>query len=445
MHQNDWLSPTALQKALLQPIHTAGFQRYRRQAPYFMDYLAHQLKELYSPEALSSMGLTIYTTLDTMVQRAAEAALTKGLQRLERIRPALRRKRPADQLQGAIIVLQPKTGAILAMVGGRSYAVSQFNRIAQAKRQPGSLFKPLVFLSALDQFTVADPLSNTPKTYTIDGKPWLPRNFKPSAPATVSLREALAQSMNVATVNLAMQVGLEQVVADADRFEFSTPLEPYPALALGAFEMIPLELARAYCVFAADGVLPYLLSVTEVMDEAGDPIERRHLNIQRVTSPAKAYLMTSLLRSVVTDGTARSLATKGITYPVAGKTGTTNDYRDAWFVGYTPNILALIWVGFDNGRSMRTSGAVAALPIWADLMRAIPHHISNSAFRVPDGITRKSICLDQGHAAPKEPCANPQTEVFLADQTATAASDQQRPSNPFKKLFDGVKNFFKRR
>jgi penicillin-binding protein 1B len=287
-------------------------------------------------------------------------------------------------------------------------------------------------------------LSNAPRSYTIDHQTWTPHNFKPSALKTVSLREAMVQSLNVAAVDLAMQVGLSRIVDNAQAFEFSTPLAPYPSLALGAFEMIPLELARAYCAFAADGVLPYPLSVREVVDESGAPLERRHLSIQRIMPPEKAYLMTSLLRSVVKEGTARSLTARGIHFPVAGKTGTTNDYRDGWFVGYTPNILALVWVGFDNGRSIRATGSSAALPIWADLMQSIPHHISNDGFRVPAGIIQKPVCLDTGLLANKGACPATRMEVFLAKQLPDGTCHLHRPSNPIQNMFKEVKNFFKK-
>ena len=184
----------------------------------------------------------------------------------------------------------------------------------------------------------------------------------------MTVRRALAKSLNLATVDLAMQVGLDRIVNIAKAFHFSTPVKPYPALALGAFETIPLELARAYCAFAADGELPYPLSLKEAVDEKGQVLERRQMTIERVTSPAKAFIMSSMLRSVVTEGTARALLDRGISFPVAGKTGTTNEFRDAWFVGYTPDILALVWVGFDNGDSIHLAGATAALPIWADLV-----------------------------------------------------------------------------
>jgi penicillin-binding protein 1B len=421
MHKNGWLSDSGLQGVLVSPIHTAGFEEYGREAPFFMDYLEGQLQKLYKPEALSSLGLSIYTTLDTRVQAAAENAVQNGLKRLERLYPAVRRQDSEQQLQAAAIVMQPRTGAILAMVGGRDYSVSQFNRMTHARRQPGSTFKPFVYLSALDRFTPISRLSNMPRTIEKNGTIWRPKNFEPDAPPVVTLRSALAHSYNLATIDLALKVGLEKILDTTSSFHFSTPLKPYPSIALGALEMIPLEVARAYCVFAADGIQPYPLSLKSVLDENGQVIERRHMNIERITSPSKAFIITSLLQSVVKEGTARNLKKMGVKGPVAGKTGTTNDNRDAWFVGYTPDILALIWVGFDHGDSIGMTGSAAAMPIWADLMTHIPQYLSQTDFRMPPGVVRCSVCLQSGCLANENRCPEIVEEYFLK---------QNAPSRP---------------
>lgn len=443
MHKQGWISDGALETVSAMPVKAAGLSVYGNKAPYFIDYLSEQLKTLYSPETLSSLGLRIYTTLDTQVQAVAEKALAKGLSRLERDYPRLKRSEPAKRLQGAIIVIQPKTGYILAMVGGRNYNESQFNRITQSRRQPGSAFKPFVFLTGLDSFTPASFLSNAPKSYEVDGKIWEPQNYEPDSEERVTVRRALAKSLNLATVDLAMQIGLDRIVKTASAFHFSTPVKPYPAMALGAFETIPLELARAYCVFAADGVLPYPLSLKEVVDENGTILERRHMTIERVITPAKAFIMSSLLRSVVTEGTARSLEAMGVSCPVAGKTGTTNDYRDAWFVGYTPDILALVWVGFDNGDSIRLAGAAAALPIWTDLMNAIPEYISEAWFRMPPGVVRSTVCSESGQIAIPNVCPEPREEFFLEENVPTEYCTMHRQVSLFEKVREGIKNVIK--
>ncbi|MEJ2100468.1 MAG: PBP1A family penicillin-binding protein [Desulfobacterales bacterium] len=438
MHRYQWIAETELQAVLKEPVKAVGFMVSDKKAPYFIDYLAEQLNALYRPQDLSSLGMSIYTTLDTQVQIAAENALTKGLERLENSNPNLQREALAEKLQGAIVVMQPETGHILAMVGGRNYSVSQFNRITQAQRQPGSAFKPFVYLSSLDQFTPTSLLSNDPKSYTVDGKLWEPQNFEPVTEYTVSLKDALKKSYNLATVDLAIKSGLEKIVDISRRFHFSTPVKPYPSAALGAFEVIPLELARAYCVFAAEGVQPFPLSLKGVVDEHGRILEHHHLNIERLITPAEAFIMNNLLQSVVRDGTARSLQWHGISWPVAGKTGTTNDFKDAWFVGYTPDILALIWVGFDNGDSIEATGAAAALPIWADLMNAIPRYRSDMEFKVPEGVERIRVCPVTGLKA-VDGCPQPTEVYFLTGHTPTADCPLHAKRGIAGKIIKGVK------
>ena len=441
MQKQGWVSEEELLSALARPVETSGFEHYAKRAPYFLDYLAQQLKVLYSEEVLTSFGLSIFTTLDTQVQMAAEKALKQGLARIEKANPSLKRSEPEKKLQGAVIVMQPKTGYLLAMVGGRNYNESQFNRATLAKRQPGSAFKPFVFLSGLDKFTTASWLSNEPKTYTIDGKPWEPHNYAPMSETRVTMRSALAKSVNLATVDLAMQIGIDRVIDTASAFQFSTPLKPYPSLALGSSEVIPLELARAYCAFAADGVLPNPLSLKEVLDEKGQILERRHSEIESVTTPAKAFLITSMLRSSIEEGTTRPLKGMGISFPVASKTGTTSNLKDAWLVGYTPDILALVWVGFDNGDPIHASGSSAALPIWADLMNAIPHHVSGEWFMTPPGVETRIICSESGKLA-SGLCPNPREEVFLTE-TPKEGCPIHGGWDPFKKVIQGVKDLFK--
>ena len=439
MHRWQWITETALQAVLKEPVKAIGFTVSDKKAPYFIDYLAEQLNALYRPQDLSSLGLSIYTTLDTQVQIAAENALAKGLVRLESSNLNLRREALEEKLQGAILVMQPETGHILAMVGGRNYSVSQFNRITQAQRQPGSAFKPFVYLSSLNQFTPTSLLSNDLKSYTVDGKLWEPQNFEPVTEYTVSLKDALKKSYNLATVDLAMKSGLEKIVDIARRFHFSTPVKPYPSAALGAFEVIPLELARAYCVFAAEGVQPFPLSFKGVVDERGRILEHQHLNIERLITPAEAFIMNSMLQSVVREGTARSLQRHGISWPVAGKTGTTNDFKDAWFVGYTPDILALIWVGFDNGDSIQATGAAAALPIWADLMNAIPQYRSDMEFKVPEGVEKIRVCPVTGLRA-VDGCPEPTEVYFLAGHTPAADCPLHAKSGIAGKIIKGVKD-----
>ncbi|MCP4368575.1 MAG: hypothetical protein GY797_10760 [Deltaproteobacteria bacterium] len=426
-----------LKAALSSKVEPSGFNLQEKKAPYFIDYLSRQIETLYPAKVLNSLGLSIYTTLDTQVQAVAERALKKGLARLEKSNPELRRKKVEEKLQGAVIVMQPKTGYILAMVGGRNYTASQFNRITQSRRQPGSAFKPLVYLAGLEEFTPTTRLSNEPKTYLINNKEWEPQNFSPSDEFNVSLRMALVKSYNLATVDLAMKTGLDNIVNTVAGFHFSTPVKPYPSLALGAFEVVPIELARAYCIFAADGMLPYPLSLKDVTDENGKLLKQKHMNIERLTSPAKAFIISSILRNVVTEGTAQSLISRGISWPVAGKTGTTNDFRDAWFVGYTPDILALVWVGYDNGDSVFSTGSAAALPIWADLMNSIPRYVSESWYKMPPGVVEETVCSESGLVAHKG-CPEPVEEIFLKEKVPTVSCPIHNKPGLFRRLFNGL-------
>jgi len=441
MQRHGWITAQEDAAARQAPVQPAGVNTHHSTPAYFIDYLSGQLAELYAPEALASLGLSIYTTIDTQVQQAAETALTKGLARLEAAMPADRASASAaEPLQGAVVVLKPQTGAVLAMVGGRDYGLSQFNRITQARRQAGSTFKVFTYLAALeDNFTPISALSNEPRTYMVDGKPWQPRNAGTLDTPVISLREALARSVNRATVDLAMRIGLDAVVRTAQSFGFSTPLKPFPSLALGAVDVIPLELARAYCVFPAAGLLPNPVGLRDVFDDRQQPLTRRHMTVRRVVSPARAFLMTSLMRSVVIHGTARGLADWGIQFPVAGKTGTTNDSRDAWFVGYTPDILILVWVGYDSGAPIHASGAGAALPIWAALARAIPHQITGADFSAPPGVEAVTICARDGFPALNGGCGETMTEWFPEGKVPEAAGRLEPPDSALQRLMQTIK------
>ncbi len=441
MHKNGWLSPEKLQEALSSPLNPAGYNVYGKKAPYFMDALSSQLRDLYTPEILAGLGLSIYTTLDPQVQSAAEEALARGLARLEANNPLLNRDDPGKKLQGAIVVMQPKTGYVLAMVGGRDYSVSQFNRVTQARRQPGSAFKPFVFLAGLDKFTPASILSNEPRSYKVEGGVWKPQNYATIPETRVNMRMTLARSINIATVDLAVKVGLERIIDTAKSFGFSTPFKPYLSLSLGAAEVIPFELARAYCTFAADGVLPYPLLFKAVLDENGTILERRHMGIERVISPAKAFIMTSLMRSVIEEGTGRSLKNRGISFPVAGKTGTTNSFKDAWFVGYTPDIMALVWIGFDDGSSIHVTGSSGSLPIWADLINAVPQYISGDWFKMPPGVIKKAVCPESGQLV-RFQCPDRVEEFFEVDNVPNEKCTIHGLDGIFQRFLGGIKDFF---
>jgi penicillin-binding protein 1B len=383
-------------------------------APYFVDYVRQQLQELYSSEVLEREGLTIYTTLHAEIAGAAEQAVEEGLKQLERDHPGLTRDASDGPLQALMIVLQPKTGAVLALVGGRDYDSSSFNRALYALRQPGSAIKPFVYLAGLDQYATTSWLEDQPTTYQLDGHPWSPQNYDHRYRGQVSVRQSLEDSLNVPTVQLAMNIGLPNVIRTLRALGIQSPLQPVPSLALGAFEVTPLELARAYATLDNEGQQPYLLTVKAVVADTGDVQQQRHIDFTSVTSAAKAFIITNMLEGVMQRGTAKSARTLGIDFPCAGKTGTTSDYVDSWFVGYTTDLLALVWVGHDDRRSTQLTGASGALRIWTQFCERVRPWMHPQAFRVPPGIMQRLVCSNSGLLATSA-CPRKQIEPFLSD------------------------------
>lgn len=443
MRECGFISEEEMKEALKSDIAVVKQNTVHNKAPYFFDYVYAQLQNHYSAEALKSMGLSFYTTLDTSIQAAAEEALEEGLKSLEEHHTALHTDVPKQQLQGAVLVMDPRDGAIRAMVGGRSFGESQYNRITQARRQPGSAFKPFVVASALDYITPASLLSNKKRVYMINGRRWAPRNHEQVDDEALTVRAAIARSVNLCMVDLAFRIGMPRIINTARLFGFSTPLPQYPSLAIGASEVIPLELARAYCVFASGGVLPEAYALKKAVDQDGRVILRHHRKGRRILSPEKAFIMNSLLRSVVTEGTARNLIDYGITFPVAGKTGTTNDCRDAWFVGYTPELLCLVWIGFDDNRPTAYTGATAAVPIFARFMKAVSYSISGRWYSRPDGIAEIELCPASGKLAGPE-CPARITEVFLAGMAPQERCSLHHADGTLSTILRGIKKLWGR-
>jgi 1A family penicillin-binding protein len=416
--------------------------------PYFADWVWAQVEQIQPVDEASSGGLRIYTTLNPILQRAAEAALVRGLDRLEGQHRALRRSDPTARLQGAIVALDARTGEIRAMVGGRDYGQSQFNRVTQARRQPGSAFKPFVYLAALGQgprgeppnFTPASLLEDRPLTISTGRTAWTPRNYENRYEGTVTVRRALEQSLNAATVWMADSIGYDAVVRSAREAGFTSPMEAVPALVLGSFEVTPIELASGDAALAS-GHRTQPTGLRAVVDREGEVGEPR---VERAPGarPDEAFLVTHLLQGVMDRGTgapARGLGVKG---PVSGKTGTTNEGRDAWFVGYTSRLVALVWVGFDERDVLRLSGAQAALPIWAEFMRTALDVVPAPALEAPPSITFRDVDAANGKLATTW-CPVVIREAFLA---STEPRDDCRDHGPaaavrsfFRRLFESVR------
>ncbi|HEX3177562.1 MAG TPA: PBP1A family penicillin-binding protein [Methylomirabilota bacterium] len=388
-------------------------------APYFSDYVRQELEARYGDDAVRARDARIFTTLDLTLQRLAERAVARGLERLEASRPRLRRAADGQRLQAALVALDPATGHVRALVGGRDYQASQYNRATLARRQPGSAFKPFVYATAIASheghgFTAATFLDDSPLTLMLNGAPWSPHNYEDRYLGRVTLRQALEQSLNAATVRLAQDVGLPAIVERARAFGLTGALEPVPSMVLGAFEVTPLELAGAYVPFANGGMRPSgPHAVQSVQDRRGVVEPSDEGEPRTVLSPAEAYVMTSLLEGVITSGTGAQARALGVPGAIAGKTGTTNDGRDAWFVGYAPGLLTAVWVGFDSNEPHGLSGAQGALPIWAEFMRPALEAYAPQSFTVPSGVLFADIDLDNGKLANRF-CPHVGKEVFVA-------------------------------
>jgi len=389
-------------------------------APFYVDFLKRELAEIYSHEVLTEEGFRIYTSLDLQLQRIAEKALVDGLNRLEESYPYLRKRGEEDHLEGAIVVIKPQTGEIKAMVGGRDYQKSQFNRVFQALRQPGSTFKPFTFLAALmygseeggKKFSPVTLVDDSPFTWSYEGQEWTPRNYKEEYFGTVTFRAALEKSLNSATVRIAKDVGINRVREMAYRLGIDSSLPPLPSMVLGGVEVTPLELGRAFSTLANNGVRTQPLAVKQVVDQGGRVLQKRDIQVEKVITPQLAFMVNYLMKGVMDRGTGRGARLQGFDRPAAGKTGTTNDLKDAWFVGYTPELLAVVWVGFDNQSKLGLSGAQAALPIWTEFMKRATAGTPVNDFIPPPGIKMIDIDPASGYRATPR-CPQVIREAFL--------------------------------
>ncbi|MBI1821227.1 MAG: PBP1A family penicillin-binding protein [Nitrospirae bacterium] len=375
-------------------------------APFFADLVRQQLSSNYSSSVLNTDGLRIYTTLDVEMQKMADETLKKNLNFLEKTYPHLKHSDPSRDLEGCLIAVSPHTGHVVALVGGKNYQINQFNRATQAHRQPGSIFKPLVYLTAFEQtvkkgpspnsITPATLLDDSPVTLTLDDKSWSPQNYDQTFHGLVTVRKALENSMNVPTVKLALTIGLDAIIQTARSLGIESLLRPNPSLALGSYEVTPFEIISAYTVLANQGMKTELQTIKMVTDSNGKILEGKNLEVTAAVSPQAAFLVTYLLKGVVENGTAKKIRESGFQRPAAGKTGTTNDYNDAWFVGYTPDLLTLVWVGFDQGEKLNLTGASAALPIWVDFMKEALEEFPYSDFTLPSKIRFEKIVPSTG-------------------------------------------------
>lgn len=414
-------------------------------APYFTEEVRQYIFDRYGESMLYSGGLKVFTSLDVDLQRAAEAAVAKKVDslraRIERtyapdnpnyteILPDTtdslgRPIRAYKKVQGAFVAIDNETGDVLAMVGGRSFESTKYNRATQGRLQPGSAFKPFVYTAAIDNgFRTTDIIDDLPIVLDIPGaSQWRPHNFDDKFMGPITLRDGIRLSRNLVAIRLLLRIKPEQAIFYARRMGITTRLEPNPSLALGTGEVIPIELVSAFTTFPNKGIhIPYRM-IHKIIDRYGRVIEdNTAVEKEEVLSEQTAYIMVSLMQSVVDQGTGASSRWRyGFTRPAGGKTGTSNNFCDNWFVGYTPQITAGAWVGFDVKTSLgrNQDGAKNGVPIWAEFMKAAHDTLPLLDFEEPEGIVHADVCLESGELA-TDRCMDVRNEVFTADNQPTA-------------------------
>jgi penicillin-binding protein 1B len=422
MRDNGFITEKEYELAAATPVELAPGGIESTDAPYFVDLVNDNLQEQFQEHDFQAHSYRVYTTLDMNLQREAAAAVQAGLKEIDEAinRRRKRSKQPIPDPQVALVALDAETGEVKALVGGRNYGVSQLNR-ALAKRQPGSSFKPFVYAAALNTaleggphvFTPLTTVADEPTTFWYDGKPYEPSNFKDEYHGTVTLRQAIAKSMNVPTVKIAERVGYEAVVDLARNAGMNLRIKPTPAVALGAYEVTPLEIAGAYTIYPNRGVYLKPEWIKIIRDERGKTIFTSKPESHPVLDPRVAYMMVNMMEEVLRSGTGAGVRSRGFTLPAAGKTGTSHD---GWFAGFTSKLICAVWVGFDDNRELNLEGAHSALPIWTEFMKRAHQYREYRGvrgFSAPDGVISVEVDPATGQLA-SPACPGVRTEVFIA-------------------------------
>jgi penicillin-binding protein 1B len=418
------------------------------EAPYFVDMVKDHLLDKYPENELLSENFRVYSTLDPALQRAAASAIDAGMKNVDlllakkydRWRKEQAKKGTNEaipQAQAALVALDPRTGEIKAVIGGRDYGLSQLNH-ALAHRQPGSVFKPFVYAAAFDNavdgvqpvVTPATTIDDEPTTFEYDGVDYTPNNFGERFMGRVTARDALTNSLNVATVKVAELIGYGRVVQIARQMGLGTNIRATPAVALGAYEMTPVDVAAGYTPFANIGMRAEPQIIRNIVGSDGQILEKVTPQTRTALDPRVAYLVTSVLKDVLNRGTGAGVRARGFTLPAAGKTGTS---RDAWFSGFTSNLVCVVWIGFDDNRDLGLSGPVAAAPIWADFMNhatALPIYRDVKDFDPPEGI--QSVLIDPESLQLATPnCPTTRQEVYIAGSAPTQYCEIHGSHNVF--------------
>ena len=406
-------------------------------APHFVEHVRRVIGDRYGFDPLLQGGLRIYTTLDSSLQAAAQRAVRQGLDDIRfRLKKKTRTPGREGEVESALLAVDPATGMVRALVGGYDFATSQYNRALQAKRQPGSSFKPIIYSAALESgLTELSVVQDGPLSFRLaGGKLWQPQNYDNKFHGPVTLRSALAHSLNSVSVRLVQRVGVERTIKQARKLGIESPLPKNLSLALGTPSVTLLEMVRAFGVFADGGNLAEPLFILKVTDRNGNVLEEDEPSTKPALSPETAYIMTDMLKNVVQSGTARAAAKLGKN--IAGKTGTTSDYRDNWFIGYNPHLVAGVWVGYDDHRSIgdKETGASTALPIWMSFMTEASHGKGDEEFPVPEGIGWMDVNLRERYPMPvfeSSPVARiPYLPGVSAPAPVPAKATPEKPLDP---------------
>ena len=430
MMEDGYITPREKEGALKAPLHLRSIKPKEKVAPYFVENVRRYVLEKYGSDVLYKEGLEIYTTLNIKMQRAAREAVEPGLTELEE-----RQGYPKGLAQGALLAMDVPTGAIKAMVGGRNFVKSEFNRATQSKRQPGSAFKPLIYTAAFDK-------GMTPATVVVDaplvfqdtaGNVWKPQNFDEEFHGPTTLRNALVYSRNIVTIKLLQNIGVDYAAAYASNMGIVSPLVKNLSLALGTSGVTLQEMVRAYAVLPNQGRRVEPFFIRKIVDRTGHVFEENHTVSEQVIDPRIAFMTTYIMQDVVESGTAR--AVKSIGRPAAAKTGTTDEMRDAWFIGFTPSTVAGVWVGFDKEKTLgkQEVGGRAAAPIWLYFMEKALQGTSVEVFPVPEGIVFTKV--ERASGRPANPASKTAIlECFLdnalPEEDGSAGSERQGTVRP---------------
>lgn len=403
MHELEYISAEQLAAAKAAPLPSKPHRSLTEPAPYFVQAVRQQINKYGIDE---SEGLRVYTTLNLRAQEAAHRAVREGLDRLESNYPQIKKiKEQGKSLEAALIAADPLTGAVEALVGGRGYLLTQFNRAVDSHRQVGSVMKPFVYLAALETLTPDGepytPLTIIPDretTHRFEGQKWTPRNYEGSFNGDVPLYWALKESLNAATANLGVSVGLSNIIDISKRLGISSRVEPLPSLTLGAFELRPIEVLQAYSTLARLGENVPLTLIKRIEDLSGNQLFQYEVKPETVANPEAVAELVGIMKQIVEDGTGRGVRRLGFLAPAAGKTGTTNDKKDAWFAGFTPYHASVVWVGYDDNTSHNLTGATGAVPIWTSYMKSYASIFPPDDFPWPESVERIVLTPDQQRA-----------------------------------------------